>query len=305
LRTFAQVEWSLRKYVLPRLGERPVTQIRKSDASRLYHEIAEGHGLRSAERACQHLVSVLSWYSRETDDFVCPIPRGHVAAPARTRHRALSDREIVALWKATDAEPGRHDPFRPLVRLLLLTGRRRGEIGEMVWSEIGPEGHLLPAARNKTGVPLLSPLAPMAREIIEAQPKLGALVFSRDGDRKISDWDALKRKLDVRMLAALREHDPEAELQAWCLHDLRRTARTIMSRLRVPTEVAEHALGHLVGGIRGRYDLHQFLDEKRQAFEKLADEVMRIVGAAPEAHGIPKTVPSIEPAPTGAIHAPL
>jgi hypothetical protein len=174
----------------------------------------------------------------------------------------------------------------------------------MVWSEIGPEGHLLPAARNKVGVPLLSPLAPTARAILEAQPRLGIFVFSRDGRRPISDWDQAKTALDARMLIALRERDVQAVLEPWVLHDLRRTARTIMSRLRVPTEVAEHALGHVVGGIRGRYDLHQFLDEKRQAFEKLAVEVMRIAGAAPEAHGIPKTAPSIEPAQTGGIHAP-
>jgi integrase len=284
LRTFDQVEWSLRKYALPRLGERPITEIRKSDAMRLYREVAEGHGARSAERACQHLVAVLNWFARETNDFACPIPRGHVPAPSRKRHRVLSNIEIAALWRATEVEPDRHNAFYPLMRLLLLTGRRRGELAGMTWGEIGPEGHLLPASRNKTKQPLLSPLAPAAREIIEQQPKLGTLIFANGmTDRPLSDWDRLKRKLDVRMLAILRERDPQATLDRWTIHDLRRSARTLMSKLRIPTEVAEHALGHVVGGIRSRYDLHEYYDEKREAYAALADEISRIVSAASEA----------------------
>jgi integrase len=309
LRTFDQVEWSLRRYVLPRLGERPITEIRKSDATCLFHEVAEGHGLRSAERAVQHVKAVLDWHARQVDDYVSAIPRGHIKIESRARHRVLGDHEIAALWRATEAEPGRHNPFKSLVRLLLLTGRRRGEVAGMVWSEIGPEGHLLPAARNKVEVPLLSPLAPTARAIIEAQPHLGIFVFSRDGRRPISDWDQAKTALDARMLATLRERDPAAELEPWVLHDLRRTARTLLARLRVPVDIAELCLGHVKLGIRAVYDQHTYHEEKRQAFEKLADEVMRIVGAAPEIHGIPKTVPSI-PAegeintPWGLAHAP-
>jgi integrase len=300
LRTFDQVAWSLNKYVLPRLGARPITQIRKSDATRLFHEVAEAHGLRSAERAVQHLKAVLDWHAKQVDDYVSAIPRGHIKAASRARDRVLSDREIAAFWAATETDPGRHDPFRPLARLLLLSGRRRNEVAGMVWSEIGPEGFLLPSARNKTKRPLLSPLALMARAIIEAQPRIGAVVFSRDGRRPISDWDQAKAALDGRMLAALRTRDPEATLEPWVLHDLRRTARTLMSRLRVRVEVAEHALGHVIPGVRGRYDLHQFLDEKIQAYAALANEVMRIVGAAP---AIPKTAiePSIDPVPAGEI----
>jgi integrase len=303
LRAFKQVERSLHKYVLGRLGARPITEIRKSDVSRLFQEVGEGHGLRTAECAVQHVVAVMNWHARQVDDFVNPVPRGHIRTQTRKRNRALGDHEITALWKATEPVPGRPEPYRSIVRLLLLTGRRRGEVAEMTWAEITPEGHLLPAERNKVGVPLLSSLAPAVRAIIAAQPRLGPLVFSKASGRPVTDWAALKVALDTRMLAILRERDPAAELPPWCLHDLRRTARTLMSRLRVPTDIGERCLGHVIGGVRAAYDLHEYFDEKREAFEALANEIARIVGEPPKAPAVPQTMiePSVEPVPAGGL----
>jgi integrase len=63
----------------------------------------------------------------------------------------------------------------------------------------------------------------------------------------------------------------------WRLHDLRRTARSLMSRAKVPTDHAERALGHVIGGVRETYDHHEYLDEKRAAFEALAGMVAMIL----------------------------
>ena len=63
----------------------------------------------------------------------------------------------------------------------------------------------------------------------------------------------------------------------WTLHDLRRTARSLMSRAKVPTDHAERALGHVMGGVRETYDRYEYLDEKRAAFEALAALVSRIL----------------------------
>lgn len=56
----------------------------------------------------------------------------------------------------------------------------------------------------------------------------------------------------------------------WTLHDLRRTARSLMSRAKVPADHAERVLGHVIGGVRETYDRYEYLDEKRDALEKLA-----------------------------------
>jgi integrase len=64
----------------------------------------------------------------------------------------------------------------------------------------------------------------------------------------------------------------------WCLHDLRRTARTLLSRAGVTADIAERALGHVIGGVRGRYDRYAYRAEKAAAFEALASLVSDIVG---------------------------
>ena len=63
----------------------------------------------------------------------------------------------------------------------------------------------------------------------------------------------------------------------WRLHDLRRTARSLMSRAKVPTDHAERALGHVMGGVRETYDRYEYLDEKKAAFEALAGVVELIL----------------------------
>jgi integrase len=65
--------------------------------------------------------------------------------------------------------------------------------------------------------------------------------------------------------------------QGWRLHDLRRTARSLMSRAGVNPDVAERCLGHAIGGVRGVYDRHKFVEEMRDAFEALATQIERIV----------------------------
>ena len=72
-------------------------------------------------------------------------------------------------------------------------------------------------------------------------------------------------------------HGDEATLEPWVIHDLRRTARSLMSRAKVNVDVAERCLAHVIGGVRGTYDRHSFYDEKRDAFERLAALVERIV----------------------------
>ena len=74
--------------------------------------------------------------------------------------------------------------------------------------------------------------------------------------------------------------DEDCGVSDWTIHDLRRTARSLMSRAGVQPDHAERCLGHVVTGIRGTYDRHAFRDEKLAAFEALAALVDRIVNPA-------------------------
>jgi integrase len=116
---------------------------------------------------------------------------------------------------------------------------------------------------------------------LAAIPKIGKgeLVFTTDGKRTIGGFSKFKRDFDWKMLADLRKRDPEAELPRWTLHDLRRTARSLMSRAGVPSDHAERTLGHVLPGVRGTYDRHAYYDEKKRAFDALAALIDRIVNS--------------------------
>ena len=91
-------------------------------------------------------------------------------------------------------------------------------------------------------------------------------MFTTDGKHRLAGFSKFKRKFDAKVLAELRADNPDAELLRWTLHDLRRTARSLMSRAGVPSDHAERCLGHVLPGIRGTYDRHEYLNEKRRAF---------------------------------------
>ena len=157
--------------------------------------------------------------------------------------------------------------FGAYVRFLLLTAARRNEAAQMTWAEIEGSDWTLPAARNKTGVDLVRPLSRAARQILEALPQRASFVFTtNDGLKPISSLSLFKRQLDAA-----------SGTEGWTLHDLRRTARSLMSRAGVPTDHAERCLGHVIGGVRGVYDRHEYHAEKQQAFEALAGIIGRIV----------------------------
>jgi integrase len=150
-----------------------------------------------------------------------------------------------------------------MVRFLLLSAARRNEAAEMTWAELDGAEWTLPAERNKTKVDLLRPLSGAAMAIL-AEQKLaqagGPFVFRKGS---LSD---LKRAFDWA-----------CGVSGWTFHDLRRTARSLMSRAGIPSDHAERCLGHVIGGVRGVHDRHEYLEEKRRAFEALASQVDRIV----------------------------
>jgi integrase len=110
-------------------------------------------------------------------------------------------------------------------------------------------------------------LSKAALAIIAAQPRIAGspYVFTSSGKRPIG-FGRCKRDFSER-----------CPVKDWRLHDLRRTARTLLSRAGVDVDVAERCLGHALPGIRATYDHHRFENEMRLAFEKLAAQIEYIV----------------------------
>jgi len=261
-------EWRKRlldRHVYPTLGSRPIAEIKRSEIVRLLDVVEEGSGPAMATQTLALVRKIMNWHASRTDDFVSPVVRGMARTKPneQARDRILTDDEIRRVWAINNGV------FSHYVRFLLLTAARRNEASEMEWAELAGSDWTLPADRNKTKLDLVRPLSRTAREIIESLPKAGPFVFTTNGTTPISNFSQFKRRLDAA-----------SGTQGWTLHDLRRTARSLMSRAGVPTDHAERCLGHVIGGVRGVYDRHEYHAEKQQAFEALASLIERIVSGS-------------------------
>ena len=265
LRSARQQRLVLLRLVYPSIGARQIADIRRSDIVRLLDRIADANGPVMADAVLAFVRRIMNWHAKRSDDFRSPIVRGmaRTKPSQRRRQRILTDAELQAVWRAADAAPS---PFGRLCQFLLLTAARRNEAARMRWEEVSGAEWAVPAARYKTGLELLIPLSPAALQVLERTPRLGAFVFSNDGRRPLSGFSKGKAAFDAA-----------CGVEAWTLHDLRRTARSLMSRAGVTADVAEMCLGHVLGGIRQTYDRHSYAAEKRHAFEALAGLVSRIV----------------------------
>jgi integrase len=264
LRSIGERERMLARLVYPVLGNRPIDAIKRSEIARLLDKIEDERGPSMAHETLAVVRKIMNWHASRSDDFRSPIVRGmgRISPKERARSRILSDDELRAIWKATETG----DPFSALVRFLLLTGARRLEGAQLHRREIEGGDWTLPVARNKAKVDLIRPLSPAAQEVLASLPVLDGYVFSVDGRRPISSFSRSKRQFDAA-----------CGVTGWTLHDLRRSARSLMSRAGVQSDHAERCLGHAIPGIRGTYDRHEYREEKKHAYEALAALIDRIV----------------------------
>jgi integrase len=276
LRSISNRESILKRQLLPKLGGRPIGEIKRSELARLFDKIEGESGASAADFALAVIRRIFSWHAARSDDFRSPIVRGMARTKPKelARQRVLSDDEIRAVWAAAEADTG---VFGPYVQFLLLTAARRTEASHMARAELKGAVWTIPEKRYKTGLELVLPLSETAQRVLERLPKIGEgrYVFTVDGVRPFSGYSRGKTAFDSA-----------CGVTDWHLHDLRRTARSLMSRAGVDANVAERALGHVIAGVRATYDRHAYFEEKRRAFEVLATLIERIL-ARPGANVVP------------------
>jgi integrase len=266
LRTRAEIERALDKYVMPDWQDRDFTGIKRSDIATLLDRIEDDHGARQADLVLAYLRAMATWYAARRDDYVPPFIRGmRRAAPAK-RERVLSDDELRAIWREAE-KPGQ---LGAVIRLALLTAQRREKVASMRWEDIEGEVWTVPAeARSKgTGGALKLPAA--AQAIIAAQPRQKDNPHVFAGRTKGSHFDGFskaRRALD----------DALPEMPGWTIHDLRRSARSLMARAGVRPDIAERVLGHVLAGVEGVYDRHKYDAEKGEALLALEGMIGRIL----------------------------
>jgi integrase len=266
--TYKSTERNLNVHFGP-LNGRPIAEIKRQEIAARLQEIVKQFGRTAAARARSTLSTTFVWALREglleTGQNPVMLVNDPLKGVDNSRDRVLTDAELVRVWNAC-AE----DDFGKAVRLLVLTGCRRDEIGSLRWSEIDLDAGTLtiPAERSKNRRAHCLILPPMALDILKSIPRHQGrdFVFGLSG-RGFQRWGAYT--------AALRER--LGEMPRFTLHDLRRTFRTGLGRLGIPSHVAELAINHTRGGIEAVYDRHTYQREIAHALALWADHVLAAV----------------------------
>jgi integrase len=275
LRTADERERVIAKYVYPRLASRQIDSVTRRDLIDLLDHIEENHGQRTADVVLGVLRRIFSWHALRSETFNSPIIKGmaRYSYAQHARSRTLSDDELRKVWRAAN----NFGVYGALIKFLLLTTARRGEAAEIAFAEIDTDGTWeLPAARSKTGQPVVRPLSQAARDLLDDLPRIGEcpFVFSLDGERPFGAFSHQKTRFDAA-----------CGVSGWTVHDLRRTARSLLSRAGINADHAARVLGHTIVGVRATYDRYEFFEEKKFALEALAGQIGRIVDCEGKGRG--------------------
>lgn len=269
LRSKGEIERQFNAYLYPQWADVPFLSIRRGEVTELIDDMVDENGAVMADRVLATLSKLFNWYRQYDENYVSPIipeMRRSGSTKDRSRTRILSDDEIRAVWDSA----GKCGVFGALVKVGLLTGARRAKLRMMARDDISPDGvWTMPAeAREKNNAGQLK-LSPMALEIVREQLERtnSDFVFYGRGDKAFNSFSLGKAELDV-----LAPTDVP-----WVFHDLRRTAKSLMSRAGVRPDISERVLGHVIAGVEGVYDRHAYRDEKGEALAAIASLVERIL----------------------------
>lgn len=220
---------------------------------------------------------LFNWYAAREDDYSSPIVRGmgRTNGRERARKRVLTDHEIRLLWAAAE----RAGSFGAFLQIALLTAQRRGKVAGMRWDQLRDGTWIIETdAREKVNAGELK-LPSLALKILETLPQVAnnPFVFPGRAGKAIAGFSPLKTQVDCVML----ELNENKAIPPWVTHDLRRTAKSLMARAGVRPDISERVLGHVISGVEGVYDRHDYTDEKAEALMRLADIVEAILNPPP------------------------
>jgi integrase len=286
--------------LIPRLGKRALVETTRSDWTALV--AAKRKAAPAMAAALYRVVSSFLNHAEAEGWIAAPLlPRKGAAKLAPlppARARVLTDSELAEVWRATEQE---NPKARAFVRLLILTAAREMEVADVATGEIDREAARwrIPGSRTKNGEGYAVPLLSLALAEVAA-------VWPPHDDEAGLDWrllgkirgsgyrgfSKLKARLDATVAAA-RAKDaaggPVVTMPAWRWHDLRRTARTGMTRLGIPRDHAEAAINHVSGRskLERTYDRHDYADEIVAALSRWQAHVAALVTAQPVAEVVP------------------
>ena len=246
----------------------PLDTITRRDVAACIVRIARENGNPTAAQARGKLSSLFAWCMTMGLVEANPVIGAPQPTENKPRDRVLSDDELAAIWRACG-----DDEFGKIIKLLILTGARRQEIGGMRWSEIDLERGTwtLSAERSKNKRAHVSPLMPMMRDIIEGVLRMASRdqLFGERSPRGFVMWHLGKPALDQR-----------SGVLGWVVHDIRRTVATRMCDIGVAPHVVEQILNHRSGhrvGVAGVYNKSVYANEVARALVLWESRVLELV----------------------------
>ena len=249
------------------LHDLPIDKIEQPSVAAELRNILKTNGPVAASRARIALSSMFTWAMKEGFCTFNPVTATNdPGAGIKPRNRVLDDAELAKVWNAcADDDYGRS------IRLLILTGQRLREVGEMSWSELDRDTGKwrIPGSRTKNGRDHELTLSGMAWAIIDTVPRRdwNYHLFGRSS-RGFTGWSARKALLDQKV-----------KIPPWVVHDLRRSVATGLANLGVQPHVIEALLNHVSGhkrGVAGVYNRSIYERETRNALALWAEHIHAI-----------------------------
>lgn len=275
----------LKKPELEKWHGKDLAEITRADIHLVLDRVAVERGKAAVIEMRKHLSKLFHWAVDRELIQSNPITRLDRDEIYTERERVLSMDELRRIWDACgDGDDDLGYPFGPMYRMLILTGQRRAEIGEMErgWrkqvkldkdDEEAVPAVVLPPSKHKSRRGHTFYLSPPAVAILDGLPvfKDKFLFSSTGGKTPVSGYSKGKARLD-RILkeraekeAAKRGEDPPPPMEHWTPHDIRRSVATCMAEMGVPGEHIEHVLGHSMEKLRRTYNKHTYASEVREA----------------------------------------
>jgi len=263
LRTADEYQRTINRDLLPVWGDRPIASITRAEVKALIRAKAQVAPI-AANRLASLISKIFNWAVDEEIVGASPAVRLK-RTEEHERERALSEDEIRVLWPALDRIGY---PFGHALKLLLVTGQRRGEVAGLRWSDITGDGWLLPGSSAKSKAGHRVPLSSLALEIIESCPRIGDRVFvGHKGAGAINGWESAKVRAESFQMSPIAP---------WRIHDLRRTMATQMRSIGIDRLVVSKLLNHAESGITKIYDRFSADPEKAAAMERWANHLRAI-----------------------------
>ncbi|MTJ04530.1 MAG: DUF4102 domain-containing protein [Sediminimonas qiaohouensis] len=237
--------------------------------------------LTMANRVRSALRAFTKWaYQREylDRDIGVNLSKPHKEKP---RERVLSLEEIRAIYRATEELSGL---WKPLFRLLILTGQRRSEIVELLWEEVDLNTTRIvkPGSKTKNGKSHITHLSNKAlKEIAEISGERSGWVFTTNGDTPVSGISKAKARLDSLLGEGF---------EPWTIHDLRTAMATTLAEDGVSETVVDKLLNHSAVGsapsaVARVYQQSDLLSQRARALEKWAALVTNDTAQIVNLHG--------------------